>query len=252
MPQQPYIVGNWKMNGTRALLAEARAIDRAAARQTNVEVAIAPPFTLIQAMGEAVETIAVGAQDVHAKVEGAHTGDISAHMLLDAGASFAIIGHSERRTGHCESDRFIRGKAEAANDAGLGVILCVGETAATRTAGDAMTYVLAQLDGGLPRGPGTAEKLSIAYEPIWAVGTGTTPSVDEIGEIHRAIRAKLNEVYDDAASAIRILYGGSVTSGNAAALLSADEVSGALVGGASLTAEAFLGIIVAATGLHEA
>jgi len=246
MSNPPYIVGNWKMNGSRAMLAEARAIDRAASRFPGVQVALAPPFTLVQALREAVQDIGVGGQDCHVEVSGAFTGDISAAMLADAGADFTIVGHSERRAMHGESDAIVRAKAETALAAGLGVILCVGETEAQRDSGQAEAVVCGQLDGSLPQSEGAALKLSVAYEPVWAIGTGRVPSVDDVGAMHRAIRAKLTEVYGEAAAGVRILYGGSVNAGNAVELLTADEVAGALVGGASLTAESFTAIIGAA------
>jgi len=247
----PYIVGNWKMNGTRAMLAEARAIDRAAQRLPGVEVALAPPATLVQAMREAVETIGVGGQDCHVEASGAFTGDISAPILLDAGADFTIVGHSERRALHGESDALVRAKAEAAQAAGLAVILCVGETEAQRDSGHAEQVVEAQLDGSLPKSKAAAAKLAVAYEPVWAIGTGRVPSVDDVGAMHRAIRAKLSAVYGKAGASVRILYGGSVNAKNAAELLAADEVGGALVGGASLVAESFTAIIGAAAALVE-
>jgi triosephosphate isomerase (TIM) len=252
MASLPYIVGNWKMNGMRALLSEARAIDRAAARLPGVQVALAPPFTLIHAMREAVNEIGVGGQDCHAEGGGAFTGDVSAPLLADAGAEFVIVGHSERRAGHGEGDALVRAKATAAHAAGLAVILCVGETEAERDSGNAETVVTGQLAGSLPEGDEAASRLSIAYEPVWAIGTGRVPSVADVGAMHRAIRAKLGEVYGDAGTEIRILYGGSVNAGNAAELLAADEVGGALVGGASLTAESFTAIIGAAAALSDA
>jgi triosephosphate isomerase len=246
MSNPPYIVGNWKMNGSRAMLAEARAIDRAASRFPGVQVALAPPFTLVQALREAVQDIGVGGQDCHVEASGAFTGDISASMLADAGADFTIVGHSERRAMHGESDAIVRAKAEAALTAGLGVILCVGETEGQRDSGQAEAVVCGQLDGSLPQGDGAALKLSVAYEPVWAIGTGRVPSVDDVGAMHRAIRAKLVGIYGEAAAGVRILYGGSVNAGNAVELLAADEVAGALVGGASLTSESFTAIIGAA------
>lgn len=247
MSSLPYIVGNWKMNGTRAMLAEARAIDRAAARLLpGVEVALAPPFTLIHAMREEVETIGVGGQDCHVEASGAFTGDVSAPILADAGADFTIVGHSERRALHGESDAVVRAKADAALAAGLSVILCVGETEAERDSGQAETVVGAQLDGSLPQGEGAAAKLSVAYEPVWAIGTGRVPSLDDVGAMHRSIRARLVAIYGEAGAAVRILYGGSVKADNAAELLAVDEVGGALVGGASLTADSFVAIIGAA------
>jgi triosephosphate isomerase len=249
MFERPYIVGNWKMHGTRAMLSEARAIDRGAERLMKVEVALAPPFTLIHATRKEAGLIGVGAQDCHAADGGAHTGDISAAMLKDSGAGFVIVGHSERRADHGESDADVKAKAEAALAVGLNAIVCVGETEAERDGGKAETVVARQLNGSLPQGEGAAAKVTVAYEPVWAIGTGRTPTVDDIGAMHRAIRQRLNTIYGEEGAAIRILYGGSVKPENAAELLGSDEVGGALVGGASLTAESFLGIVAAA---HEA
>lgn len=249
MPNRPFIVGNWKMNGTRAMLAEARAIDRGAARHPGVRVAIAPPFTLINSMVDAVQTAVVGAQDCHAQGSGAFTGDVSAPMLTDAGAQFTIVGHSERRAMHGESDAVVKAKAEAALAAGLEVIVCVGETEAERDAGQAEAIVCAQLDGSLPRGEGLTPRITVAYEPVWAIGTGRVPSVEDVAAMHAAIRARLLSLYGQDGDAIRILYGGSVNAKNADELLAIDEVGGALVGGASLTADNFLPIVLAAAGL---
>jgi len=246
MSNLPYIVGNWKMNGSRAMLAEARAIDRAAARFPKVQVALAPPATLIGAMREAVQDIGIGGQDCHAEASGAYTGDISATMLADAGADFTIVGHSERRAMHGEKDTVVRAKAQAAQAAGLSVILCVGETEAQRDSGKAEEVVAAQLKGSLPRGEDAAAKLSVAYEPVWAIGTGRVPSVKDVRTMHKSIRAVLEAACGEAGSDVRILYGGSVNADNAAKLLAVDEVGGALVGGASLTAEGFTAIIGAA------
>jgi triosephosphate isomerase len=249
MSVRPYIVGNWKMHGTRAMLSEARAIDRAAERLLKVEVALAPPYTLIHATRKEASLIGVGAQDCHAAEGGAHTGDISAAMLKDAGAGFVIVGHSERRAEHAETDADVRAKAQAALATSLSVIVCVGETEAVRDAGRAEEVVARQLEGSLPRGEGASAKVTVAYEPVWAIGTGRTPTVAEIGAMHRSIRERLKAIYGDDGVEIRILYGGSVKPENAAELLTAEEVGGALVGGASLTAESFLGIVAAA---HEA
>ncbi len=251
MTTRPYIVGNWKMHGTRAMLAEARAIDRAAERLLKVEVALAPPFTLIHATRKEANLIGIGAQDVHAAEGGAHTGDISAAMAKDAGAGFTIVGHSERRADHKESNALVQEKATAAIAAGMNVIVCVGETEEERDSGKAEAVVGRQLTGSLPTGEGVAEKVTVAYEPVWAIGTGRTPTVDDIGAMHRHIRAKLVSIYGEEGQGIRILYGGSVKPDNAAELLAADEVGGALVGGASLTAESFLGIIVAAAEAQD-
>jgi triosephosphate isomerase len=249
MSVRPYIVGNWKMHGTRAMLSEARAIDRAAERLLKVEVALAPPYTLIHATRKEASLIGVGAQDCHAAEGGAHTGDISAAMLKDAGAGFVIVGHSERRADHAETDADVRAKAEAALATSLSVIVCVGETEAERDAGRAEEIVARQLEGSLPRGDGASAKVTVAYEPVWAIGTGRTPTVADIGAMHRSIRERLKAIYGDDGVEIRILYGGSVKPENAGELLTAEEVGGALVGGASLTAESFLGIVAAA---HEA
>ena len=246
MAQRPFIVGNWKMHGTRAMLSEARAIDRAAERMVKVEVALAPPFTLIHATRKEAELIGVGAQDCHFAESGAHTGDISAPMLKDSGAGFVIVGHSERRADHGETDEIVRRKAESVIAAHMNVIVCIGETEAQRDAGEAEAVVTAQLAASLPGAENAADRLTVAYEPVWAIGTGRTPTVDDVSAMHRAIRAKLVELLGEAGQTVRILYGGSVKPDNAAELLSADEVGGALVGGASLTAESFLGIIIAA------
>jgi triosephosphate isomerase len=172
-------------------------------------------------------------------------------MIKDAGADFVIVGHSERRADHGETDADVKAKADAALAASLAVIVCVGETEAQRDAGNAVAVVSAQLDGSLPRGEDAAERVTVAYEPVWAIGTGRTPTVGDVGAMHRAIRERLAEIYGEAGAGVRILYGGSVKPDNAAELLAADEVGGALVGGASLTAESFLGIIVAAAELGE-
>ena len=252
MPHRPYIVGNWKMNGSRAMLAEARAIDRSAARYPGVAVALAPPFTLIGTLREAVGVIAVGGQDCHAEAKGAFTGDVSAAQLKDCGADFVIVGHSERRAGHGETDAMVKAKAEAALEAGLGAIVCVGESLAERDGGQAEAVVARQLDGSLPHGDaaaaGVPERLAVAYEPVWAIGTGRVAAVADVVAMHAALRQRLVAAYGDAGAKVRILYGGSVNAKNAAALLSAEGVNGALVGGASLSAEAFLPIVAAAGG----
>lgn len=248
MAMQPFIVGNWKMNGARAMLSEARAIDRGAARYPGVRVGIAPPFTLINAMAEAMQAAQVGAQDCHREASGAFTGDVSAPMLADAGAQFVIVGHSERRAMHGESDATVMAKAEAALAAGLEVIVCVGETEAERDAGQAEAIVTGQLAGSLPQGDDAAARVTVAYEPVWAIGTGRVPLVEDVAAMHGAIRAKLDDIYGESGAAVRILYGGSVNAKNAAELLAVDDVGGALVGGASLTAESFLAIVLAAAG----
>ncbi len=239
------------MNGNRAMLAEARAIDRAAGRYPDVQVALAPPFTLIGALREEVTAMGVGGQDCHTQAKGAHTGDVSAAMLVDAGADFVIVGHSERRKDHAESDAVVQAKADAALANGLGVIVCVGETLEERDAGKAVSVVAGQVDASMPVGEGTADsvalgKVAVAYEPVWAIGTGRVAAVSDVIEMHAAIRARLIALYGEAGEKVRILYGGSVNAGNAAELLAAQGVGGALVGGASLTADAFLPIIAAA------
>jgi triosephosphate isomerase (TIM) len=252
MTRRPYIVGNWKMHGTRAMLSEARAIDRAAQRHMKVEVAIAPPYTLIHPIHREAEQIAVGAQDCHHADGGAHTGDISAAMIADAGATFVILGHSERRTGHGESDAMVCAKAEAAFAAGLKVILCCGESAETRESGKAVAFVTEQLKASLPPAgqlpAEIADRLAIAYEPIWAIGSGTPATTADIAEMHGVIRALLIELLGDEHGAeVRILYGGSVKPDNAAEIFAVPNVGGALVGGASLTADSFMGIALAAS-----
>ena len=232
------IAGNWKMNGNLAALGEIDAIAQAA-MPLALDVAICPPFTLIApACGRGV---AIGAQDCHAKTSGAHTGDVSADMLVEAGAVYCIVGHSERRASAVkgnggETDADVRAKAEAAIAAGMTAIVCVGETLAERDAGDAVAVVKRQLAGSLP---GMLDKTVVAYEPVWAIGTGRTPSTEDIAEIHAEIRAIVGE-------GVRILYGGSVKASNAAELLHIANVDGALVGGASLTAADFIPIITAA------
>ncbi|WP_374523843.1 triose-phosphate isomerase [Sphingopyxis sp.] len=249
MARRKYVVGNWKMNGLTAALGEAQAIFAAAGAHPAVDIALCPPFTLIGAMVAAAPGAVVGGQDCHAAASGAFTGSIAAPMLVDAGAALVIVGHSERREGFGESDADVRAKAEAALSAGLSVILCVGEPREVRESGDAVDYVLAQVAGSLP-GAFDPARLAIAYEPIWAIGTGLVPTVADVAEMHGAIRAKLGEQAGaEAADAMRILYGGSVNGENAAELLGAGDVDGALVGGASLTAGKFVPIVEAAAGL---
>ncbi len=257
MSRRPYLVGNWKMHGTRAMLSEARAIDRAAQRHMKVEVALAPPYTLIHPIHREAEQIAVGAQDCHHADGGAHTGDISAAMVADAGAKFVILGHSERRTGHSESDKLVRAKAEAALAAGLRIIMCCGESAATRESGKAVDFVKRQLTASLPadtlRAGDIAERLTVAYEPIWAIGTGTPATTEDIAEMHGVIRALLVELFGEEQGAeVRIIYGGSVKPENAAEIFAVPDVGGALVGGASLTADSFMGIALAVSEPFEA
>ena len=239
----PLIAGNWKMNGTSASIEEARIVAAEIGRR-NVRVAICPPATLIHRLSEALagSAVLVGAQDSHDQAAGAFTGDVSAEMLADAGAKLVILGHSERRAAYRESDELVARKVLAALRAGLEPIVCVGESLEERNAGAALTIVTRQVKGSLP--PELAAKpYSIAYEPVWAIGTGLTPTIPQIEEMHAAIRATLREVFGADGDTPAILYGGSVKPANAAEILHAAEVGGALVGGASLKAEDFLGII---------
>jgi triosephosphate isomerase (TIM) len=244
MALKKLVAGNWKMHGTGDSLGEIAAI-AAAAETAACDLALCLPATLIERAARAVPGLAIGGQDCHSADKGAFTGDISAAMLLDAGASLTIVGHSERRQAHGESDIQVRAKAEAALAAGLSVILCAGESLAVREAGDAVAIVSAQADASLPRSePGG--KLAIAYEPVWAIGTGKIPSMDDIAEMHSALRGRLVAAYGEAGGRVRILYGGSVKGSNAAEIFAVPDVDGALVGGASLTAADFLPIVAAA------
>jgi triosephosphate isomerase len=239
----PLIAGNWKMNGDAAALAEARAT-AAGLGGAKARVAICPPATLVSRAAEALKgsAVAVGGQDCRAEASGAFTGDIAAGMLADAGASLVILGHSERRAGYGETDALVAAKVGAALRAGLEPIVCVGETLEQRKAGDALAVVTGQVRGSLPADL-AGQAFAVAYEPVWAIGTGLTPTTPEIEEVHRAIRATLVEMFGGHGEAPPILYGGSVKPSNAAEILHAAEVGGALVGGASLKAEDFLGII---------
>jgi triosephosphate isomerase len=248
MTRRKLIAGNWKMNGDLAALAELEGIARAADGAGNVDVAIALPATLIAPAVAGTPGLAIGAQDVHPAPRGAHTGCISVAMIAEAGARFSIVGHSERRADNYETDADVKAKATALLAGGLSAILCVGETLEQREAGKAEAVVTGQLTASLPEGA-AADWLSIAYEPVWAVGTGRTPTVADIAAMHGAIRATLRTAIGADADAMRLLYGGSVTGDNAAALLAAGDVDGALVGGASLTAAKFVPIIEAAAGL---
>ena len=248
MTRRKYVVGNWKMNGTTAALAEAQAIFAAAGDHAGVDVALCPPFTLVGAMAAAVPGAAVGGQDCHSAASGAFTGSVAAPMLADAGATLVIVGHSERRVGFDVSDADVRAKAEAGLTAGLSVILCVGEPREIRESGGAIDYVLSQIAGSVPDSF-DPHRLAIAYEPIWAIGTGLVPTVGDVAAMHGAIRGALAARFGGAAQDMRILYGGSVNGENAAELLDAGDVDGALVGGASLTAAKFVPIIAAAATL---
>ncbi len=239
------VVGNWKMNGTLAALAELAPIAAASREAPGVDVALCPPFTLIAPAVARSGGLAVGGQDCHWADSGAHTGGVSAAMLKEAGAKLVITGHSERRAEQNESDSMVRGKAAAALASGLQAIVCVGESEAERMAGQAEARVSEQLAGSLPD-PGGEGELVVAYEPIWAIGTGRVATAADVGQMHGLIRKSLAERFGDAGSRVRILYGGSVKADNAASLFAVADVDGALVGGASLTAAQLVPIIEAA------
>ncbi len=245
MSRRPLVAGNWKMNGLRASLSELDGIGAgySEALKAKVDFLICPPATLIAeaAARAAGSGVAIGGEDCHAKASGAHTGDISAEMLKDAGASYVIVGHSERRTDHGESDAMVRAKAEAGLRAGLSVIVCVGERKEQRDAGNAISVVQAQLAGSIPDGA-TANRLVVAYEPVWAIGTGLTPTAADVAEMHEAIRQTLAGRFGAEGKNMRLLYGGSVNPENARSLIIQDNVDGALIGGASLKSKDFLGI----------
>jgi triosephosphate isomerase (TIM) len=246
MALRKLVAGNWKMHGLSSDLAEIEAIAEAARRYPAVDVALCVPAILIERAARAVPGFSIGGQDVHHSDKGAHTGCISAQMLLDAGAVLTIVGHSERRDAQRESDSEVQSKAQAALACGLNVILCVGEVLEVREQGAAVDTVVAQLHGSLPKRPTGAAELAIAYEPVWAIGTGKVPTCAEIAEMHGAIRSRLVERYSDQGRSIRILYGGSVKPSNAAEIFAVPDVDGALVGGASLKAEDFMPIVAAA------
>lgn len=252
---RPLVAGNWKMNGLHASIAELEAMIAGAGTVAGkTDLMICPPATLVAAFAAASagSHIAIGGQDCHAEAAGAFTGDIAAEMLRDAGASAVIVGHSERRTLHKETDAEINAKARAAWRAGLTAIVCVGETRQEREAGRTLAVVGGQLKNSLPDG-GTAQNLVvaqnlvIAYEPVWAIGTGLTPTVADVAQVHQSIRQALTARFAGAGAGIRILYGGSVKPANARELLSVADVNGALIGGASLKADDFLGIAKAYT-----
>jgi triosephosphate isomerase len=246
MPRRKLIAGNWKMNGVKASLVELDAV-LANAPKVAADLMLCPPFTLVAAMAAkaAGSAVAIGGQTCHPAPSGAHTGDVSAEMLADAGARAVIVGHSERRADHAETDAAVRAQAEAAWRAGLVAVLCVGETEAERDAGDTLAIIGEQLAESVPEGA-TADRLVIAYEPVWAIGTGRTPTIEQIDEVHTFIRSELAGRFGEGAAAMRILYGGSVKPANAAEIFSVADVDGALVGGASLKAVDFLAIAGAA------
>jgi triosephosphate isomerase len=242
---RPLIAGNWKMNGLKASVFELQGMIEGAPKVTQkADLLVCPPATLIAAFADKVrgsKTVLIGAQDCHPKASGAHTGDISAEMLADAGAIAVIVGHSERRADHGESDALVRQKAEAAWRAGLAAIVCIGETQAHRDGGKTLHICGGQLGGSLPDGA-TSANLVVAYEPVWAIGTGLTPTTADIEQVHKFIRDTLTARFKDEGAKIRILYGGSVKPSNAAELMAVPNVNGALVGGASLNAADFLAI----------
>jgi triosephosphate isomerase (TIM) len=242
------IVGNWKMNGVSASLDEAEALKAALdAEPATVRVALCPPATLIAQMAEGVKggAVELGGQDCHSAAKGAFTGSISAAMLADAGAQLVILGHSERRAGFGETDADVSAKVEAALTAGLEPIVCIGETLTQREAGDAVSVVRSQVAGSLPQSL-AGRAFAVAYEPVWAIGTGLTPTLDQIAEVHAAVRAAMVERLGETVSTVPILYGGSVNPANARDILAVADVGGALVGGASLKASDFLTIVRAA------
>jgi triosephosphate isomerase (TIM) len=241
MPPRPLVVGNWKMNGLQASVGELDKIIAGARSLAKVDVMVCPPATLIAGFAAAARgsAVAIGGQDCHALPAGAYTGDISAEMLKDAGAQAVIVGHSERRQYYGETDAAVRDKALAARRAGLTAIVCVGETRAERDAGQARSIVRTQLDGSLPDGAGN---IIVAYEPVWAIGSGAIPTARDVADMHGLIRQFLSSCYGDMGQGTRILYGGSVKPANAGELITVENVNGALVGGASLKADEFLAI----------
>jgi triosephosphate isomerase (TIM) len=242
-PRRPLVAGNWKMNGLRASVAELARIAQGARELAAVDILICPPATLVAefAAAAAGSPVRIGAQDCHAEPAGAFTGDLSAEMLKDAGASAVIVGHSERRSYHRETDGDVRAKALAARRAGLCAIVCVGESRSERDGGRALSVVGTQLDGSVPDGA-TALNLVVAYEPVWAIGSGLTPTPNDIAEMHGLVRRRLVARFGTEGEGIRILYGGSVKPANARELMQVADVDGALVGGASLKADEFLAI----------
>jgi triosephosphate isomerase len=246
MALKKLVAGNWKMHGLSGDIAEIEAIASASRQFSSVDVALCVPAILIERAARAVPDFAIGAQDVHQAEKGAHTGCVSVQMLLDAGAALTIVGHSERRDAQRESDAEVKAKAQAALSGGLDAILCVGEILEVREQGAAVSTVLAQLDGSMPEQLSGKAELAIAYEPVWAIGTGKIPTLAEVGEMHGAIRERLVGRYGADGERTRILYGGSVKASNAAEIFAVEDVDGALVGGASLKAEDFMPIVAAA------
>jgi triosephosphate isomerase (TIM) len=239
-PHRPLVAGNWKMHGLKSSVGELQKIMAGATALPKVQLMVCPPATLIAQFAAVADGsgVSIGGQDCHPRESGAFTGDISAEMLKDAGAVAVIVGHSERRHYHGETDAVVRAKALAAQRAGLLPIICVGETAEQRDAGETLAAIGAQLDGSLPE----TAKFTVAYEPVWAIGSGRTPRPQDVAEVHGLIRERLRSRYGDEGIGTSILYGGSVTPANAGELLAIDNVDGALVGGASLKAHDFLAI----------
>ena len=249
MALKKLVAGNWKMNGLSSDLTEVRAIAEASRSYGNVEVALCVPAILIERASRAAPGFPIGGQDVHQFEKGAHTGCVSAQMLLDAGASLTIVGHSERREAQHETDEDVKAKSEAALGCGLSVILCVGESLEERERGNAVETVVAQLRRSLPQEPDGQAELAIAYEAIWAIGTGKVPTTGEIGDMHSALRKLLIDTYRHMGERVRILYGGSVKPSNAEEIFRVANVDGALVGGASLKAADFMPIVAAAAAV---
>jgi triosephosphate isomerase (TIM) len=244
---KPLVAGNWKMNGTTAQLKEPRLLAGMMRDvKTKCDILVCPPATLIRRTKAVLKgsKIKVGGQDCHAAASGAHTGDISAEMLKDCGASYVIVGHSERRTNHKETDATVAAKAKAGHRGGLIAIICIGETLDERKGGKTLAVLTEQLKGSIPEGA-TAANSVIAYEPVWAIGTGLTPTTAEVTEAHTHIRKEIEKIMGEEGAKTRILYGGSVKPSNAEELMGAENVNGALVGGASLKAADFIGIIKA-------
>ena len=244
---KPLVAGNWKMNGTTTMLREPRLLaGMMRGVKTKCDILVCPPATLLRRVKGVMKgsRVKVGGQDCHAAASGAHTGDTSAEMLKDAGATYVLVGHSERRSNHKETDATVAAKAKGAHRAGLVAIICIGETLDERKGGKTLDVLTTQLTGSIPEGS-TAANSVVAYEPVWAIGTGLTPTTAEVAEAHSHIRAELNKILGDEGPKTRILYGGSVKPSNAVELLGVANVNGALVGGASLKASDFIGIIKA-------
>jgi triosephosphate isomerase len=248
--RRPLVAGNWKMNGLKKSSVELlKIVENSVTLSRDMDLLVCPPATLLASFTQLARgsRVRIGAQDCHAEASGAFTGDLSAEMLKDAGAGTIIVGHSERRSLHKESDGEVRAKTLAVWRAGLTAIVCIGETRAEREARQTIDVVRRQVDGSLPNG-GRPDNLVVAYEPVWAIGTGLTPTTGDIAEVHAAVRKRLAERFGAAADGIRILYGGSVKPDNAKVLMAVDNVDGALVGGASLDADEFAQICRIAAG----